>query len=576
MNRRARALPSRSGSLLLTTLLVLALLTVPVGCSGRSSESPAPADGHDHSAATDTGSSAGSGAPPLFSDLGTYHFPITTDVPRAQEYFDQGIRLCYAFNLQEGKLGFAEAARLDPKSGMAWWGVAYALGPNINVPRLPDQLKEAIVAIRKAAELTEGLTPRERDYIAALAKRYSDDPNAKPNDLDLAYATAMGEVSRRYPDDLDAATLYAESLMDLRPWQLWSLDFQPAPGTPEIVALLESVLTRNPDHPGANHFYVHAMEASGHPEKALPAAERLRAMMPGAGHLVHMPFHIYSRLGRYEDAAEANERAVEADRRYQKLPRQNLYTMMYYPHNLHSLTASLTMAGRSAAALAASHDLAEAVTPKMAQEMQMTEVFLPMNGLILARFGKWDEVLALPKPPDDLKYASGTWHFARGLALAAKGRFDEAAAEQKTLAAIAEATPPDTMESLNRAKDVPGVAGPNLAGEIALRRGRLDDAIRELTEAVRRQDRLNYDEPAPWYYPVRHSLGVALIQAKKSKDAEAVYRKDLEKWPDNGWALYGLSESLRLQNRKEEADAAQAQFRKAWEKADVTLTASRF
>src|SRR5262249_36549297 len=296
-----------------------------------------------------------------------------------------------------------EAARLDPKCAMAFWGIALALGPNINVPRLPDQMKDIPAAMAKAQELAPNASPRERDYIAALAKRYSTDPNAKPNDLDLAYATAMGEVHKRYPDDLDAATLYAESLMDLRPWQLWTLDFQPNPGTPEIVELLESVLARNPDHPGANHYYIHAVEASGHPEKALASAQRLQTLMPGAGHLVHMPFHIYSRLGRYEDAAMCNAQAVEADRRYQKLPRQNLYTMMYYPHNLHCLAASLTMSGRGAAAISAAHDLSDAVPAKMAQGMQMAEFFVPMYGLTLARFGKWDDVLALPPAPDDLK-----------------------------------------------------------------------------------------------------------------------------------------------------------------------------
>jgi len=567
--------------LVLLSLLGLVLPLAGIGCSGGAHED-AGKDAPSHDGATEHGSTAGAGstgaaAPlPLFTDLGDYHFPITTEVPRAQQYFDQGIRLCYAFNLEEAKLAFAEAARLDPKCAMAWWGVAYALGPNINVPRLPDQMKEAGPAIRKAADLTEGISPRERDLIAALAKRYSDDPNAKPADLDLAYATAMGEVHKRYPDDLDAATLYAESLMDLRPWQLWTLDYQPNPGTPEIVELLESVLARSPNHPGANHFYIHAMEASGHPEKALPSAERLHTLMPGAGHLVHMPFHIYSRLGRYDDAALCNMKAVDADRHYQKLGRQNLYLMMYYPHNIHSLAASLAMAGRGADAIAASHDLSEAVPFKMAQEMQMTEFFLPMHALMLARFGKWDEVLAEPRPPDTLQYASGSWRFARGLALAAKGKYDEAGAEQKALAAIAASTPTDTMESLNRAKDILDMATRNLAGEIAVRRGRLDDGIKELTEAVRLQDHLNYDEPAPWYYPVRQSLGAALMAAGRPADAEAVYREDLKRNRENGWSLFGLAQSLRAQGKSAEADQVQARFTQAWARADVTLTASRF
>lgn len=577
---------SKRPTLLIATIALLSMPTAWIGCSGHQeatsatagSASPASSTAADHGHGAAPGTDAGSAGttPPLFTDLGSYHFPVTTDVPRAQEYFDQGIRLCYGFNLEEAKSAFSEAARLDRKCAMAWWGVAYALGPNINVPRLPDQLKEAGVAIRKAADLVEGVTPRERDLIAALAKRYSDDPNAKPGDLDLAYATAMGEVHKRYPDDLDAATLYAESLMDLRPWQLWTLDFQPNPGTPEIVELLESVLARNPDHPGANHFYIHAVEASGHPEKALPSAERLHTLMPGVGHMVHMPFHIYSRLGRYDDAALCNMKAVDVDRQYQKLPRQNLYTMMYYPHNIHSLAASLAMAGRGDAAIAAAKELSEAVPFKMSQEMQMTEVFQPMHGQMLVRFGKWDDALALPKPPEELKYASGTWHFVRGFASTAQKKFDEAEKEQKALVAIAAATPPETMEDLNRAKDLLEVAVHNLAGEIAVRRGRLDEGIKELTKAVDLQDHLNYAEPSPWYYPVRHSLGAALLQAKKPQEAEAVYRKDLQKWPNNGWALYGLSESLRLQNKKDEAAAVQAQFQKGWEKADVTLTASRF
>lgn len=556
---------------LLASLAALALPIALVACAGHQGPD------HDHGGFhSKTPAPGAAGSVPLFTDLGDYHFPITTRKGRAQQYFDQGIRLTYAFNAEEAKLAFAEAARLDPRCAMAWWGVAYALGPNINVPRLPDQLKEAVAAVGKAVELAPSASPRERDYIAALAKRYSSDPAADASKLDLAYASAMHEVSTRYPDDLDAATLYAESLMDLRPWQLWSLDFQPQPGTPEILSLLESVLARNPKHPGANHYYVHAVEASGHPEKALPSAERLRTLLPGAGHLVHMPFHIYSRLGRYDDAARANEQAVAADRRYQGLGRQNLYLMMYYPHNLHSLCASLTMQGRGEAAIAAARDLSEAVTPKMAQQMQMVEVFLPTHILTLARFGKWDEVLAQPAPPEDLKYAIGCWHFARGLALAQKGQYEPAEDEHRFLAALAASTPTEIRESLNSAQDLLLLATHNLAGEIAVRRGRVEDGIREMEEAVLLQDRLNYDEPPPWYYPVRHSLGAALLQAEKFQEAEAVYRRDLEKYPDNGWALFGLAESLRLQNKKDESDAVQARFRRAWEKADVSLSASRF
>ncbi len=515
---------------------------------------------------------------PLFDNLGTHHHPVTTRSPQAQQYFDQGLRFVYGFNHDEAIRAFKEAARLDPKCAMAYWGIAFALGPNYNLPLDDERNKAAFAALEQAVALAPHASKREQAYISALAKRYSLAPDADRKALDRAFADAMGELARRYPDDLDAATLYAESLMDLRPWDLWTLDGQPQPGTLEIVRTLEMVLAKDPNHPGANHYYIHAVEASPNPERALPSAQRLGKLVPGAGHLVHMPSHVYMRVGRYADAADANTEAIAVDRVYiEQWKPDGVYPMMYYPHNIHFLWAAASMEGRSGEAIRAGREVSSGVSEEMVQEMPMVEYFAPTSYFALVRFGRWDEMLREPEPPASMPYARAMWHYGRGRAFLAANRLDDAQIEQAQVAAAAAEMAPDRIIGDNTpAISLLRIASAVLAGEIAARRGELDAAVRELTTAVQMQDQLPYTEPPPWYYPIRQSLGAVLLSADRPAEAEAVYREDLKRNPGNGWSLYGLAQSLRAQRKNDEAAAVDTQFRQAWTRADVTLPSSRF
>jgi tetratricopeptide (TPR) repeat protein len=545
-------------------VLAIVLLLVLPACAAR--------DRHAHGP-------AGAAAPPiLFDDLGTRSHPVTTKSPQAQRWFDQGLRLMWAFNHDEATRAFQEAARLDPDCAMAWWGIAVAAGPNYNDAGTRERDLRAYEAVTKARALASKASERERAYIAAAAKRYVAKPEPDRKALDAAYADAMREVARRYPDDLDAATIFAESMMDLRPWDLWTPDGKPQPGTEEIVATLESVLARDPHHPGANHYYIHAVEASTTPERGVAAADRLGPLMPGAGHLVHMPSHIYLRVGRYDDATEANRRAVAADRRYlARAKPTGIYPMMYYPHNIDFLWAAASMEGRSAETIGAARDLARETTPEMARQMPDIEGGLVAPLFAFARFGRWQEILAEPAPPADLPFASGIWHYARGLAFVRGKQLADADREHAALVKIAAATPPERMIlQVNSAKTLLGIADQVLAGEIAAARGATSEAVRRLEAAVKAQDELRYMEPPPWYYPVRHTLGAMLLEAGRARDAERVYREDLRRNPENGWALRGLALSLRAQRKDAEAAAVEERFAKAWARADVTLAASRF
>ena len=515
---------------------------------------------------------------PLFDNLGTHHHKITTKVPPAQRYFDQGLRLVYAFNHDEALRAFKEAARLDPQCAMAQWGIGLALGPNYNLPLDDERNKAAYAATQKAVKLAPKASAPERAYIAALAQRYSLSPTADRKAFDQAYADAMRAVARTYPDDLDAATLYAEALMDLRPWALWTLDGQPQPGTLEIVSTLEEVLKKDPMHPGANHYYIHAIEASPQPERGLVAAEHLRTLVPGAGHLVHMPSHIYMRTGRYADASDANTQAIKVDEAYIAAAHpKGVYPMMYYPHNIHFLWAAASMEGRSADAIRAAREVTNGVSPEMVKEMGMIEYFVPTALFALARFGNWDDILREPAPPPDQAYATGVWLYVRGLAFAATGRLDEAASQQQAVATAAAAMPPDRIIGDNTPPAaLLHIAAETLAGECAARRGQTDEAVTHLQEAVRAEDALPYTEPPPWYFPVRQSLGAVLLAAGRPADAEAVYREDLARNPENGWSLFGLTQALRARQADAQAADIEARFRKAWARADVTLTASRF
>lgn len=516
--------------------------------------------------------------PPLFDNLGVHHHPITTTSPQAQKYFDQGLRLVFGFNHDEATRAFKEAARLDPNCAMAYWGVALTLGPNYNLPVDEERDRTAYEAVQKALELAPQVSAKEQAYIKAIAKRHAADPKTDRKTLDAAYADAMREVAKQYPDDLDAATLFAEALMNLRPWDLWTLDGQPQPGTPEIVSTLESVLKRNPDHPGAIHYYIHAVEPSPTPERALPYAKRLAALMPGAGHIVHMPSHIYIRVGLYKEAVESNAQAAAVDAAYiEKHNVQGVYRMMYYPHNIHFLWAAATMEGRSKESVRAAREVAAKLPAEMVQEMPPLEFISPTPLFALARFGQWDEILTEPAPPEALQYTTGIWHYVRGLALIAKGQPDESMNEHAKLEAIAAAIPSDRKIGDNTpVSSLLRIAAATLAGEVAAQKGQTDEAVRLLEEAVQLQDQLPYTEPPPWYYPVRHTLGAVLLTADRAAEAEKVYREDLKRNPENGWALFGLAQSLQEQKKTQEAAQVDERFKKAWARADVQLTASRF
>jgi tetratricopeptide (TPR) repeat protein len=506
---------------------------------------------------------------PLFDGIGNLHHPVSTSSFLAQRYFDQGLCFIYAFNHDEAAASFREAVRQDPNLAMGYWGIALALGPNINLPEDTDRGRQAWQAISKAKSLESGASPAERDYIEALSARYVSS-GAMSEAQQRAYAGAMRQVWARHPEDPDAGTLFAESLMDLHPWAFWSDDGKPGPDTGEIVATLNAVLAKHPDHTGANHYLIHSVEASQNPAQALPSAQRLPKLAPAAGHLVHMPAHIYIRIGRYHDSAEANLAAIKADRAYiaERHP-SGVYPMMYYPHNIHFLWVSYLMQGNRRGATRAARELAVAVPPAEVKAMPEAEFLLPVRYFTEVRFAQWDAVMKEPAPPAEFSYTTGMWHYARGMALAAQGRGDAAAKEQHDLDAIAAATSPGRMFETNSAKSLLEIASATLAGQRASRAGDGDRAVAELKRAVASQDSLNYTEPPAWYYPVRETLGYELLAQGKADQAELVFQADLRRNPDNGWSLAGLAQSLRATGKSAQADAVQASFKKAWAWSDV-------
>lgn len=556
----------------------LVALVAILGCGGSTPTSAPPLAPHAQAAAPPpalTIDAIASGAA-MLPGLGEHHRAVTTRNPQAQAYFDQGLRLVFAFNHDEAARAFARATQLDPKCASCFWGLALVLGPNYNVPMLANRFPAAWQALQQARALAPAATPVEQALIGALAKRY---PGAEPMDppamqpYNEAYAAAMTGVAKQFPGDLDVQVLAAESLMDVNPWKLWSPDGTPAPGTEQIVALLEGVLTRAPDHPGANHYYIHAVEASKHPERALPSAERLPALMPNAGHIVHMPAHIFQRVGRYADASAANRKAAEVDLAYiGRAPRWGYYAM-YLVHNYGFLSFSASMEGRKAEAIEAAHDAAKNFPPAMLAMMPGMDFFVSEPLLAMVRFGAWDQILATPRP--DAKYPTLTslWLHAHGLASAATGKLDAAQADLAELRTIAATIPPQATTSTNAVRDIADVSGAVLAAAIAQKKGDPQaDAL--WAAAVAAEDKLSYSEPDDWYYPVRHYQGAALLAEKKYAEAEAVYRADLEKHPANGWALWGLSQALKGQH-KPAADVDQ-QFAKAWANADIQLTSTAF
>ena len=516
----------------------------------------------------------------LYRGLGTFHRKASTRSRQAQAWFDQGMRFLWAFNHDEATRSFAKAAEIDPTCAACFWGVALTLGPNYNMPMMAEtRARVGWEAVEKAQALEGRASPVERALIEALAKRF-----AGPKPLDpmsggpvlAAYAEAMKGVARQFPNDLDVQTMSAEAEMTLKPWQLWTADGKPVPGTLEIVQTLKAVLARSPRHPGANHYYVHAIEASPHPEDAVPAAQRLSGMMPAAGHLEHMPAHIMQRVGRYEASAEANRKGAAADTAYYKATKAPDYYPMYTAHNYQFLAYSAAMEGRRAETMKAVKNSRAALSDDILAAMPGVDWYTAFSDLAAIRFGLWDQILAEPAPNTKLPGLTVAYLAGRASALAAKGRVTEAEQAADALDAAIKATPADYSAGMHAAAPAYAVYALQARARIARAKGDQDGAIQLLTEAVGREDKLEYDEPSEAFFPTRHLLGAELLTAGRASDAEAVYRADLKLNPENGWALYGLAKALEAEHRGREAAAVRVRFTKAWRRADVKLTASAF
>jgi tetratricopeptide (TPR) repeat protein len=509
----------------------------------------------------------------LMSGLGDWHHPVSTGNPQAQQFFDQGLRLIYAFNHDEAARSFQRAAELDTKMPMAYWGIAEAVGPNYNDPASDDRFKQAHEAIQKAVELASAASPSEKAYIQAMELRFPAD-NTDRRKAAQAYHDAMRDVAKKFPDDLDAATLFAESGMNLHPWGLWHRDGTAEEGTDEILATLESVIKREPNHMGAVHYYIHSVEASRSPERALAGANRLAALAPAAGHIVHMPAHIYIRTGDYAAAVKTNQEAAAADRAYLKASNgRGIYPMMYYSHNLHFIAMCSAMNGDYTEAKRTAEMLAAHVGPHV-KEMPPIEGFMTIPLAVDVRFHRWDDILKAPQPDPNMKLASVFSHFARGMALAATGKTSEAEAEYKIVSDAEEATPPDvvfTMPVNNKAKDVLKIARDVLGAKIALAKKDSAGAIEKLQSAVAVQDSLKYNEPEDWFFPVRESLGAALLMNGDAPAAEKVFREDIDRHPRNPRSLYGLQEALKAQKRDYDAGFVQKQFQASWKGGSTPL-----
>ena len=550
----------------LKNLLIFTAATLLAACGGES----------DLEIAQRTGA-------PLLDGMGPYHRPITTSDEHAQRYFDQGMVMAFGFNHAESARAVRAAQTLDPRCAMCFWGEAMALGPNINVTAngkaimAPEDQVGAYAALSRAQELLEYATQTEAAMIAALATRYSAEPVEDRDAFDLAYANAMGELHERFPDDDDIAAMYAESWMNTMPWDYWSDGDTPRPETVPVIAALERILARNNQHALALHLYIHAVEASSNPGRAEAAADTLADLVPGSGHLVHMPSHIYWRIGRYADASAANVRAAQADEDYiAQCNAQGLYPALYYPHNIHFLWAASSMEGRSAVAIDAARKVAANVRLEQIEQFPSVEFFRTIPLLALTQFGRWDEVLAEPAPPAELDYSNAIWRYARGTAYARSGDVEAAAAELTALRAYHSSVQAEFLDTLAYpATTLLSIADALLAGEIAQADDNASVAIASFAFAVSLQDKLPYMEPPFWYYPTRQSLGAALLQAGRFGEAESVYRRDLVDYPRNGWSYYGLARSLEGLGRDEEAAEARATFEQIWSQADVMLTASR-
>ncbi|MGR0189115.1 tetratricopeptide repeat protein [Azospirillum aestuarii] len=514
----------------------------------------------------------------LLDGLGTLSWPVTTASPQAQAFFDQGLRLSYAFNHGEAGRAFRKAQSLDPACAMCFWGEALVLGPNINWPMEPDANAPALAALRQAQAHAAHATDRERALIDALARRYAEDAPADRKALDAAYADAMAEVAKRFPEDAQIAVLTAEAMMNLTPWDYWAdAGRTPKGSTADIVATLERVLASDPEHPGAIHYYIHMVEASDRPERAEPHADRLGRLMPAAGHIVHMPSHIYYRVGRYKDSLEANRGAVAADEAYlARVKAAGLYPGAYYPHNIHFLMVSAQMAGDGPTVVASADKLARTVTEEAARTIPWVQPIKAAPYFAHAQYSAPAIVLALPDPGDELPYVKALWHYARGVAQAAAGNGAEAGREAEAIDAIVRTTDFTGLDAAGIPADrIATLSRHVVLARIAQARGDLETALEEFREAATIEDTLSYMEPPYWYYPVRQSLGAVLLQTGQAAEAERAFRASLTKTPHNGWALYGLTEALRAQGRTAEAEQTAERLARSWAGDRSQLALSR-
>ena len=517
---------------------------------------------------------------PLFSGLDGLHFPVSTKNKEAQQYFDQGLMLSFGFNHAEAGRSFFEATRQDPKCAMSWWGFAYVLGPNYNGGMEKDNFQRAFDAAQKAKSLAASGTPKEKDLIEALTHRYSADTLIARSFLDSAYAAAMGKVYKKYPNDATIGSLYAEALMDLHPWNLWNKDGSIQPWTPEIMTVLEKCLQLEPHHAGANHFYIHAAEMSQHAEKALASADLLMELVPGSGHLVHMPSHTYIRIGRYHDGAVSNQKAVLVDSLYtEACHAQGVYPLAYYPHNYHFLAACATLSGESKIALEGAIATADHAHKSLLRDPAWATLqhYYSIPWYVQVKLGLWKDILDSPAPEKDLKYPSVVWHYAKGMAMLSQNKVAEA---KKQLTAIKSIMVDTTIKDLtiwgiNSVFDLCVIASKTLDGEIRAKEKKFPAAILLLTEAVKQEDALNYNEPPDWFFSVRHHLGAVLIDAGKYQDALKVYAQDLKIYPENGWALKGMMNAYEKMGDKGRYDKMKLRFGKAWKYADAEIGTSR-